>query len=561
MPRYEITGPDGARYEVTAPDGASEKDVLSYFQKNMGGQEDFATKAAGLSPTDLGVARSKNDAFGNYLREQAKVPKPGETPEQTDARLYGSLGYKGPGYLEGLARSYLQGSTSAGGDETVAGIAATLDPLRSGGGMGGTRAERYDAYLANERARLGQFREAYPASAIASEVVGAIPTALMLPMGAPAATLGGRVVAGGLAGGLQGMTYGALAGEGPEGRVRSAEQGLAVGGATGAALPVLGAGFERLADRFAANKFAADAPTTAALKAAKNAAYDSADAIAPAPSQTEFQQFIGNLSARLQKEAFDEGLHPKSAALLTRFAKEAQNPNGPVDLGILRKLTGNAAGSIDKADARIGKIIQQELDGFINNVSQPYSEALTSANEANGRYVRSLLMDKAVDKGERAASGAENGIRIQFRRILDNEKLRRGFSPEEIAAMERVANGTIPGNIARKVGAMSPGIAQQRNMLLAGLGGAGGAYTGSIVGGPVGAAIGGVGVPAVGYGAQKLAEHSTRRSADLARALVATGQVPPPSVTPQQLGRFASLLLGGPGAGPYSAQLRELIYQ
>ena len=34
MPKYRITGPDGATYEVTAPDGATEQDVLAYAQAN-----------------------------------------------------------------------------------------------------------------------------------------------------------------------------------------------------------------------------------------------------------------------------------------------------------------------------------------------------------------------------------------------------------------------------------------------------------------------------------------------------------------------------------------------
>lgn len=32
MPKYEITGPDGARYQVDAPDGASEQDAIAYVQ-------------------------------------------------------------------------------------------------------------------------------------------------------------------------------------------------------------------------------------------------------------------------------------------------------------------------------------------------------------------------------------------------------------------------------------------------------------------------------------------------------------------------------------------------
>ena len=42
MPKYQITGPDGASYEVTAPEGASESDVLSYVKAKSQPDSDYA---------------------------------------------------------------------------------------------------------------------------------------------------------------------------------------------------------------------------------------------------------------------------------------------------------------------------------------------------------------------------------------------------------------------------------------------------------------------------------------------------------------------------------------
>lgn len=525
------------------------------------GGDDFAARAASLSPTELFNARVKNDAFGNYLREQAKAPKPGETKEQTDTRLYGTLGYKPPGYIEGLARSYLQGSTDAGGDEAVAGAAAFLDPLRSGGGMGGTRGERYNAYLANERGRQKQFSEENPVAATAAEIAGAIPTALAFPTGAPAATLGGRVAAGGASGTLQGMIYGALDGEGEQGRARGAEQGGMVGGAFGGAVPVVGAGVRKMADWLAKNRFVRNAPTTPELRQAGDAAFAAADAIAPPTPQQGLQQFVARITPVLQQEGIDPTLHPKASRVLARFEDEAQKASGPARMDTLRRLAANVAQSSDNDEARIGKLMLREFEGFIDNTSPQYGGALSDANKAWSRYKKTQTVDDAFYKAENQASGIENGVRVHFRQILNNPDLRRGFSPDEIAAMEDVVRGTTAGNVLRRIGGLSGGSGAQRNTLTGLAGILAGGTAGSAVGGVPGAIAGSVVLPAVGYGAQRAAEASTLRAAQLARAMAATGQSAPAGNVSPEVARYLSMVLGGPGAAPYSAQLRELIYQ
>ena len=76
----------------------------------------------------------------------------------------------------------------------------------------------------------------------------------------------------------------------------------------------------------------------------------------------------------------------------------------------------------------------------------------------------------------------------------------------------------------RKLGSLGPGVGQQRNSFSAGAGAALGAYHGRHAGaGPLGGAVGAVGVPALGYVAQKAAERGTLNRASLSRALAASG--------------------------------------
>lgn len=65
MPKYRVTGPDGATYEVTAPEGASESDVMAYVQSNHQAASAPAKSAAWQprqrSPADIRAMAGKVD--------------------------------------------------------------------------------------------------------------------------------------------------------------------------------------------------------------------------------------------------------------------------------------------------------------------------------------------------------------------------------------------------------------------------------------------------------------------------------------------------------------------
>lgn len=61
MPRYEITGPDGAKYEISAPDGASEQDILSYAQTEFSKQP--TTRQKVMASTPMRVVQGMRDPF------------------------------------------------------------------------------------------------------------------------------------------------------------------------------------------------------------------------------------------------------------------------------------------------------------------------------------------------------------------------------------------------------------------------------------------------------------------------------------------------------------------
>lgn len=131
-----------------------------------------------------------------------------------------------------------QGAMLGFGDEAMAALRAPFGE--------GSMSENYDAALADERAKLAAYRQAYPYSSLGYEMLGAAAPAL-LSGGAAAPVAGGRMAAA-LAGGVRGAVGGAKAGavygfgSGEGGLVNRAANagvqgmfGAGLGGALGAA--------------------------------------------------------------------------------------------------------------------------------------------------------------------------------------------------------------------------------------------------------------------------------------------------------------------------------------
>jgi len=205
--RQRLSGTGG----ITSSPSAAKAGLKTRLVSLESGGKDFAARAAQMSPMDLSGARAKNDAFGAYLREEAKKPRPGETDAEREGRLYGKLseGREPVAKGEGVLRAGGQGLSFGSMDEGVAALAA-INPK-----AGGTYGDRYDAYLARERAKLGQFREESPVLAYGAEIAGSLPTAIVTgPSYGVAKSLMGEAGKQALVGGLQAGAYGFAAGEG-----------------------------------------------------------------------------------------------------------------------------------------------------------------------------------------------------------------------------------------------------------------------------------------------------------------------------------------------------------
>lgn len=348
-----------------------------------------------------------------------------------------------------------------------------------------------------------------------------------------AATFNGRAWQGIKDGAKIGALYGASEGDGVLERGKNALFGTAAGAVTGGAASLLGEGANRLYHMAvrkpaAQREFVRNAPDTDDLKDMANAAYDAADAHGLRLRPDSFGSWLRGTEKKLIEEGADRHLHPRLATLGNKLTKMAGGQEAMSSPQTVRRLINNVADSSDQSEARLGRLMRSAYDDYLQKLAPDdvmagnasgYIDDLAQANRLWGRMKKSEILDQAFEAAQNQGSGFENGLRIQFRRILNKGDLRRKFSPDEIEVMQQVVRGTTVSNILKKVGKFGAGEGQQSNALLHYLGIIGGAQ----YGGPLGAVVPSV----VGNMAQKASEGATRKSADLAAAMARTGEKAP----------------------------------
>jgi len=364
-------------------------------------------------------------------------------------------------------------------------------------------------------------------------------------------TLAGKMATSGVLGALGGGTYGFMEGEGGlENRKSTGATGATVGGTVGLAAPgiarVAGALTKAAGDRSARRALVRSAQSMDELADKSQAAYARADKAAPIP-RTQFAQASDDILQGARDAGYNPKLQPKSQVVMEEIADAANIDRGQNigfrELETLRRQAQSPAGMMsDRSEQMVGSRIIEGIDDFVANSPTMGKEA-TEARRLWTALRQTELLETAMEKARNSASGFENGLRVEFRRILNNPKLSRGMSGDTIKAMQDVVRGTPASNFLKKVGRMmGPGIDAQSNMLGLGLSAGAGGAVAQAVGLPwyVGAAV----PPIVGRLAQGGAQSLTRQQAEVARALAATG-----GKLPQATERLSpvvrALLLGG----------------
>lgn len=278
--------------------------------------------------------------------------------------------------------------------------------------------------------------------------------------------------------------------------------------------------------KYVAREISEATPSIDQLKDASRAVYQEIDEMGVAINPESYNRLVRDISADLNKLGLDKTITPDASRALKRLQESTGREVSLSEIDTLRQVAQGAAGSIKPKDAALGASIIDSIDSFLdtadpNNFSRAaeagadIGQRYKVARDLWGRARRSELIGEAFEKAKNQASGFENGIRTQFRGIINNKKQRRFFKPAEISAMKRVVRGTKGENIAKLIGRLGFSEGGATNIL----GGAAGATLGGVVAGAPGAVI----VPVIGQVSRKLAQRLTVKNAEFADQVIRAG--------------------------------------
>lgn len=268
-------------------------------------------------------------------------------------------------------------------------------------------------------------------------------------------------------------------------------------------------------------------PTTEGLFNRARQVYDELDNLGVTIKQPQYNRLIKDIEQSLIKNGLDPDITPSSTKALNRLKGEIGSDVSLSKLDTLRKVASNAAKSTERADAALGNIIIDNIDNFLSTSGQNAFNVPAGANigsissryriarELWGRGRKSELISDALVSAERTATGFENGIRIELRKILNNKKQNRFFDESELKLIEEIVKGKPGTNLAKKLGSLGISTQQGGTGLMALLGVGGGAAMGGIPGAVI--------LPAIGTVSRSLAQRLTSRQAKFANEIIKAG--------------------------------------
>lgn len=288
-----------------------------------------------------------------------------------------------------------------------------------------------------------------------------------------------------------------------------------------------GAGIAGVANRSARRAAEAAVPSVDQLKGRASGLYD----IAEQQGITASQQQTQGLAREFRTLARREGLvsptgrvseaYPRAAEALRVMDDYATGAMNPTQMQTVRDVLADAVGATQGKERRIAAMMLDRFDKF----TAPLAPSLAEARQVYSRAARGDALETLSDlagsrAGQFTGSGYENALRTEYRnlqrRIIKGQE--SGWTPEQVEAIGRVANGTRVGNTARNIGRMAP-TGPVSFMASAGVP----AIVGNAIGGPVVGGALAVGTSLAGYGSRGVATAIGKRNAELAQLLARNG--------------------------------------
>lgn len=517
MPTFEITTPEGKVFNVTG-DNAQGAHAALMKSLAQSPQTAPAQQASGMQPID---------------NSQGRAAQVQDTYNQS------------PWYQK-AAQAFSDDATLAADGATFGYAGKAIKAANNALGYNGDALnQKYLQDLQDAKSRAGS-------AGIAAQIGGAmLPMSKAAEIGVTATRIPGIV--GKLLGlSIDGAGYGALDASGHDQNIGAGSMLGAAGGALGQAAGGI------------ASKLLGQAPATATANEIRNAAtaaYQKADGLGVVYSPDAVAGLSSDLKNQFAQFGYHPELQPGAKVALGELDRLAQNGNvNLTGLDSARKLAQNAYIPGNKSNnALVGKVVSG-IDDLAQNVApenvitgNPQEAAATLANarslwsKASKMDMIDTLAQKAENRAASTGSGGngENALRQNLRGILDNPTKSRGFSPDELAAVQTAVSGAPGQNIMRQLGKFSP-VGNGLIGTMEGLSALGASAAGAPMAAP--AILGGA---AIGTAAKYASKAMQDNNVAMINKVIASGQ--PASmlgkrITPQQAMKISMIqraLLGG----------------
>ena len=426
MPTFEITAPDGKKYDVT---GDNAEGAYSALISMLGGEQAEQTPARAQTEPyvdEQGVTRYPNlqqvesgafeDIAGAGLAGMARGVKGlAETPE-----MLGRAVIRGGQELAQLAGAEIENEMPVLDTATGRGIEAALSTF------GGDKAMAYRG-----KSTPAQF----------------------------AGTIGEFVGPGGmLGGGKKLMQASVAAGAGSEAAGQATE---------GTDLEPYARIAGALVSPYAANKTLSafqkknvTSPTLPTLKAEKNSAYDLLKSEGTGLTGTQTAYLVQDMRSVLNMDDIILSAKPsveRALALVDEVEK-----SGAMNLSKFNELQ-KALGKIYKTAPDAPEVLSmlKKMDDVLADGSKD-AALMQAAKAANSKYAKARMLDKyfaqATQNAKKGNLIPKTGEAFQAAatKILNNDRAAAFWSPDELAALKKVADGTIGSKVLSTIGKLAP---------------------------------------------------------------------------------------------------------
>lgn len=269
------------------------------------------------------------------------------------------------------------------------------------------------------------------------------------------------------------------------------------------------------------------APSASDLKDSARQVFKEIDEIGVTVEPRQFQRLSKKIETAARKQGARKRTTPEQYGVVEEFLDMADDGN-PVTLDELYELREVAQNATDVTNAKKNAVavrIIDEIDDFLDekggailtkpegapNIGQEYKRA----RQLYGRAKKSEAIDDLFIAARDTASGFENGLRIEARKLLKNKNRSKFFNAQEKDALRQISEGTKASNLAKFVGRLGLVEGQAVNAL------------NPLVGGGVAFAAGGplatVSVLGIGQLSKNLAQKLTKNNAKFADQVVRAG--------------------------------------